>query len=148
MKHKTSTTTSALLHEIAALRQATAADLKERWRALYSTEPPRRISRDLLVRALAYRMQERALGGLQVLHAPIIGKGGRRCVGTPADARRTSIDSQTGNSSATRVARHAASGDSPRGWHRLPGQAVQVVVGGRLPNHRHQRVGAALLRKP
>ena len=65
MKHKVSSTTSALAHEIAALRQATPADLKERWRALYRTEPPRRISRDLLVRALAYRIQEKTLGGLK-----------------------------------------------------------------------------------
>ena len=65
MKHRVSSTTSALAHEIAALRQATPADLKERWRALYCTQPPRRISRDLLVRALAYRMQEQALGGLK-----------------------------------------------------------------------------------
>ena len=48
-------------HQIAALRPATAADLKERWRVLYSTEPPRRISRDLLMRALAYRIHEKAL---------------------------------------------------------------------------------------
>ena len=65
MRHKVSSTTSALAHEIAALRQASPADLKERWRALYGTEPPRRISRDLLVRALAYRIQEKALGGLK-----------------------------------------------------------------------------------
>src|SRR5271163_1613757 len=65
MKHKVSSTTSAVAHEIAALRPATSADLKERWRALYRTEPPRRISRDLLVRALAYRIQEKALGGLK-----------------------------------------------------------------------------------
>lgn len=65
MKHKVSSTTSALAHEIAALREATPAELKERWRALYCTEPPRRISRDLLVRALAYRIQEKALGGLK-----------------------------------------------------------------------------------
>jgi hypothetical protein len=65
MKHKVSSTTSALAHEIASLRQATPADLKERWRALYCTEPPRRISRDLLVRAIAYRIQEKALGVLK-----------------------------------------------------------------------------------
>src|SRR5215472_3834230 len=65
MKHKVSSTAAALAHEIAALRQATPADLRERWRALYCTEPPRRISRDLLVRALAYRIQEKALGGLK-----------------------------------------------------------------------------------
>jgi Protein of unknown function (DUF2924) len=65
MKHKVSSTTSVLAHEIAALRQATLADLKERWRALYCTQPPPRISRDMLVRALAYRIQEEALGGLK-----------------------------------------------------------------------------------
>ena len=65
MKHKVSSTTSEMAHEIAALRQATPADLKERWLALYCTEPPRRISRDLLIRALAYRIQEQALGGLK-----------------------------------------------------------------------------------
>ena len=65
MKHKVSSTTSTLAHEIAALGQTSPADLKERWRALYCTEPPRRISRDLLVRALAYRIQEKALGGLK-----------------------------------------------------------------------------------
>ena len=63
MKHKT--TTSALAQQIEALRQATHAGLKERWRALYCAEPSRRISRDLLVRALAYRIQEKALGGLK-----------------------------------------------------------------------------------
>jgi len=58
MKHTVSSTSSTLAHEIAALRQATPVDLKKRWRALYCAEPPpRRISRDLLVRALAYRMQ-------------------------------------------------------------------------------------------
>jgi hypothetical protein len=65
MKYKVSATTSALVPKIAALGQATSADLKERWRELYRTEPPRRISRDLLMRALAYRIQEKALGGLK-----------------------------------------------------------------------------------
>jgi len=54
-----------LSHEIAALSQASAADLRSRWRALYATEPPPRISRGLLIRALAYRIQEQALGGLK-----------------------------------------------------------------------------------
>ena len=65
MKHKVSSTSSALAHEIAALRQTTPADLKERWLALYWIEAPRRISRDLMVRALAYRIQEKALDGLK-----------------------------------------------------------------------------------
>lgn len=56
---------ASLASEIAALAQATAADLKRRWRVLYGAEPPPRISRDLLTRALAYRMQEAAFGGLK-----------------------------------------------------------------------------------
>jgi hypothetical protein len=65
MKRKVSITPSALVNEIRKLKRATAADLKESWRTLYGTEPPRRISRDLLIRALAYRTQEQALGGLK-----------------------------------------------------------------------------------
>ncbi|MGC2491391.1 DUF2924 domain-containing protein [Candidatus Binatus sp.] len=65
MNRKISVTRSDLAHEIASLSDATSADLKQRWRALYGTEAPRRISRDLLIRALAYRIQEQALGGLK-----------------------------------------------------------------------------------
>jgi hypothetical protein len=84
MKHKVSSSTSALAHEIAALRHATAADLKERWRVLYRTEPPRRISRDLLMRALAYRIQEKALGGLKPSTRRLLAK-----VAADASARRS-----------------------------------------------------------
>src|SRR6202035_2890254 len=51
--------------EIAALAGASRANLTSRWCALYKTEPPRRISRELLKRAIAYRLQELALGGLK-----------------------------------------------------------------------------------
>jgi hypothetical protein len=54
-----------LTREIAALAGASRTDLTSRWRALYDTEPPRRISRELLRRAIAYRLQELALGGLK-----------------------------------------------------------------------------------
>jgi Protein of unknown function (DUF2924) len=40
-------------------------ELREQWRRLYKTEAPRHLSRELLVRAVAYRMQEVALGGLR-----------------------------------------------------------------------------------
>jgi hypothetical protein len=38
--------------------------LRQRWKALYGMEPPPRASRDLLTRAVAYRLQERMFGGL------------------------------------------------------------------------------------
>jgi hypothetical protein len=49
--------------EIGALERAGVIVLRVEWRRLFGSDPPR-LSRDLLVRALAYRVQERALGGL------------------------------------------------------------------------------------
>ena len=83
MKRKVSITPAALVHEIERLRKATPSDLKERWRTLYGSEPPRRISRDLLVRALAYRIQEQALGGLKPSTRRLLAK-----VAADASARR------------------------------------------------------------
>jgi Protein of unknown function (DUF2924) len=52
--------------DIAVLQTLDIAQLRERWRTLYKTDAPPRLSRDLLMRAAAYRMQERALGGLKL----------------------------------------------------------------------------------
>jgi hypothetical protein len=52
-----------LAAEIAALESLDVAQLKARWRTLYETEAPSRFSRELLIRAMVCRMQERALGG-------------------------------------------------------------------------------------
>ena len=49
-----------LYDELASLPALGPERLKERWRILYGTEPPPRISEDLLRRAIAYRLQERA----------------------------------------------------------------------------------------
>jgi hypothetical protein len=48
---------------IAALHSLTAQELRDEWRRLYRGQPPR-FSRDLLIRSLAYRLQELAHGGL------------------------------------------------------------------------------------
>ena len=83
MKRKISVSTSALVREIEELQKTTSANLKQRWRALYGTETPRRISRDLLIRALAYRIQEKALGGLKPSTRRLLAK-----VAADASARR------------------------------------------------------------
>jgi hypothetical protein len=59
-------TSKELSCELAQLPDLGPERLKERWRTLYGTEPPPRISEDLLRRAIAYRLQERAFGGLKV----------------------------------------------------------------------------------
>ena len=50
--------------ESAALVGLSAHDLRIAWRRLHRDKPPRCMSRDLMIRAIAYRMQERAHGGL------------------------------------------------------------------------------------
>jgi hypothetical protein len=40
-------------------------ELREQWRGLYKTQAPPNLSRELLVRAVAHRMQELALGALR-----------------------------------------------------------------------------------
>ena len=52
-----------LSQRIAGLNELTAQELRDEWRRLYRGQPPR-LSRDLLIRTTAYRMQELAYGGL------------------------------------------------------------------------------------
>src|SRR6266550_3101198 len=52
-----------LSQRIVALNELTAQQLRDEWRRLYRGQPPR-LSRDLLIRTIAYRMQELAYGGL------------------------------------------------------------------------------------
>jgi hypothetical protein len=50
--------------ELGTLANLPTQDLRLEWRHLYRCDPPTRHSRDLLLRAVAYKVQERALGGL------------------------------------------------------------------------------------
>ena len=70
----------AIEGEITRFRSLGLEELRREWRRLYHAEPPR-ISRDLLVLALAYRLQEIEHGGL--------GKSTRRKLQTMAKALRT-----------------------------------------------------------
>jgi Protein of unknown function (DUF2924) len=69
----------AIEDEIDRLRSFGPEELRREWRRLYHSEPPR-ISRDLLVLALGYRLQEIEHGGL--------GKSTRRKLQTLAMAFR------------------------------------------------------------
>ena len=50
--------------DLEALRELSRGQLKWRWQGLYGSPCPAHLSRLFLLRALAYRMQEQALGGL------------------------------------------------------------------------------------
>ena len=70
----------AIEGEINRIRSLDLQELRREWRRLYRGEPPR-ISRDLLVLALGYRLQEIEHGGL--------GKSTRRKLQTLAKALRS-----------------------------------------------------------
>lgn len=55
-----------LAGEIVRLQSLDVVELQARWRTLYGTEAPPRFSCDLLMRAVAYRLQERRLGGIKL----------------------------------------------------------------------------------
>ena len=49
---------------IAGLRDLPIEELRCQWQLLHGVAPPPRLSRDLLSRGIAYRLQEQAYGGL------------------------------------------------------------------------------------
>ena len=55
--------TSSVDNSVATLETLSKDDLKDRWTKLYGAVPPKRIGRDLLIRGVAYRIQEQAHGG-------------------------------------------------------------------------------------
>jgi len=50
--------------EIIRLENLALERLREEWRRLHQTPPPKRLSRDILLRGITYKMQENAFGGL------------------------------------------------------------------------------------
>lgn len=64
MKTPTNKTEAAVAAELEALQSLSQQELRERWVELYKTPCPRFMKRPLLTRALAYRIQENAFGGL------------------------------------------------------------------------------------
>jgi len=55
----------SLVNDLARLPSLDRAALTAVWQTAYGAEPPRNISQPLMLRALAYRMQAKALGGLR-----------------------------------------------------------------------------------
>jgi hypothetical protein len=53
--------------ELRALPSRSTQELKQTWQTLLGTQPPAKLSRDLLIRVIADKLQETALGGLAPL---------------------------------------------------------------------------------
>ena len=105
------------------LHQASIAELKERWRAFYGNEPHRRMSRELLTRAIAYALQEQLLGGLKAETRQLL--------------ERTAAESSSKSTLRAQASRHAGPGSVLiREWH---GRSHQVTVHADAVVYRQQR---------
>jgi len=86
-----------LAAEIASLSKLSFEDLRERWRVLYGKEPPRQLGRSMLMRAVAYRLQEQTCGGLKRstrrLLAQVVAEAGARR--SPLKAPRRQVGAGT-----------------------------------------------------
>lgn len=58
------TPTTSMATQLERLSTRSLPELHNAWRRWHRRPPPARLSRDLLIRAIAYRMQETASGGL------------------------------------------------------------------------------------
>ena len=58
-------TNSSLANDLARLPSLDREALTAAWQTAYDSDPPRNISQPLMLRALAHRMQEQALGGVK-----------------------------------------------------------------------------------
>jgi hypothetical protein len=80
----------ALSAEIAGLSKASIKDLRDRWKTLYGKEPSGHIGRSFLIRVIAYRLQEKAFGGLKPSAQQILDRvfDGRGEIGQEGIAKR------------------------------------------------------------
>ena len=68
--------TAELDQEIELLRRTSREQLKVRWRDLYKAAPPAAFTPDLRARGIAWRLQEKALGGLSPAARRLLGGAG------------------------------------------------------------------------
>jgi len=68
---------SDLSAEIENLGTLGPEELDQTWRALFGAERPRRVCGDLLIKALGYRLQEKAIGGLKPSTCRLLERWGR-----------------------------------------------------------------------
>jgi len=60
--------------ELDRLQKMPIVDLRNRYRELFSAEPPKAFGPDLLRRSIAHRIQEKAYGGLSREHQRLLGQ--------------------------------------------------------------------------
>ena len=81
---------------LARLPELELSELRQQWRALYKSEASPHLSRELLLRAVAYRLQEVALGGLRPEHQRQLRQFAQQFKETGEIRRRPSLELKAG----------------------------------------------------
>lgn len=55
-----------LVSQLDQLRELNPERLREQWQTLFGADPPPKLRSSLMAQAIAYRLQEKALGGLKL----------------------------------------------------------------------------------
>ena len=113
--------THNLADELAELRGLDSTALKQRWRVLYRAAAPVRIGQALLLQAVAYRLQERVLGGLKSSTRRLLERSAEdnRHRRTPTEAPPTKVT--PGSRFESILLHQTVVQASPHGWLLLPG---------------------------
>ena len=76
--------------QVESLRRMSRQQLKDRWRDLFKAAPPVAFTPDLLARGIAWRLQEKDVGGLSAEARRLLGAsgGGEGLVLRPSDEQR------------------------------------------------------------
>ena len=137
---------TACREALARLPELDLGELRQQWRALYKADASPHLSRELLVRAVAYRMQEVALGGLR----PGRQRQLRQFAQQLKANRRSAIRARPELKPGTRLVREWQGRtyevlvlDDGFSWQ---GTQLPLAVRRREKDHRHAVVGTALLR--
>ena len=81
---------------LSRLAELDLGELRQRWRALNKADASPHLSRELLVRAVAYRMQEAALGGLRPQRQRQLRHVARQINQTAESRRRARLELKSG----------------------------------------------------
>ena len=139
------TARNELSQRIAALNDLSAQQLRDEWRRLYRGQPPR-LSRDLLIRTIAYRMQELAYGGLSKATERKLAALTRELKSQRKRRRHTRFVAEAGRATGAGVARQDAYGGGDGRRVRICRQILSVPDQDRACHHRGTLVRPPFLR--
>ena len=95
---------TACREALARLPKVGLRELRQQWRVLYKAEASPHLSRELLLRAVAYRMQEFALGGLRLEWQRQLRQFAQQLNGTQEVRIRPRPELKPGTSAGSRMA--------------------------------------------